>query len=365
MRPRLTADDVAELDLEFFFSRESLPYKTSRGSSGYQINTKHCPFCGDNRWRTYMNAETGAGNCFVCNASFNATKFIHAYLGASWVETFNFIAALLKEQGWRPKRTMSAVVEDESKTVKLPGSIELPTPDGQNLAYLEQRGIGAEIVKYFHLRWCQFGWFDAKDDEGKPWRQFFNDTVIIPVYDLDGKLMTFQGRDLTGKRASKYLFPMGLPGTGRYLFNGHNVQATSEIAMGEGAFDVAAMKAAFDSDTRTRHVVSVGSFGKHLSYGSEDGNDQLGRFLQLKRRGVKSVVIMWDGEEKALVAALNVGKLLTGIGLVARIALLPAGKDPNEVLPEVVVAAYLEAKTWTPALDVKLRLRNPYASARK
>jgi DNA primase len=69
---------------------------------------------------------------------------------------------------------------------------------------------------------------------------------------------------------------------------------------------------------------------------------------------------MWDGELSALTAALDGAKRISGLGLRARIALLPPGKDPNEVLPEVVRQAYYEAKTWSPALDIKWRLQNPY-----
>jgi len=369
---RIEADEIQkELDLEFLFERESLPYKLSRGVSGMQINAKHCPVasCGDSRWRVYLNAETGRGNCFVCNASFTKLSFIKEHFQLEWRETFDMAQELLKEQGWRPKRTTAVAVEHGE--VKLPFSMEMPTEDGSNLQYLEQRGVTAEYAKYFSLRYCEFGWWEFEED-GQKKRQPFDNRVIIPVFDLDGTLVTFQGRDLNppltpeqkalGLTERKYLFPKMLPGTGRFLLNGQNVLLTQEVAMGEGFFDVAAMKIAFDGEVALRHVVPIGSFGKHLSYGSLDGNDQLGRFAKLKARGVKQVTIMWDGEEKALISALNAAKLLTGIGLVVKVALLPAGKDPNEVLPEVVVRAYQDAKVWTPALDIQWRLRNPYAA---
>ncbi|RWB95513.1 MAG: DNA primase [Mesorhizobium sp.] len=357
-----------ELDLEFFFERESLAYKMGRGASGMQINAKHCPNCDDSRYRVYLNADTGFGNCFVCNETFNKAKFIHRHFDhadTEWGRTAEVLKEVLRDQGWRPKRTVGAAVEMPS-TVKLPYSHELPLDTGENLTYLEQRGVTPELTRYFHLRWCEFGWWDYKKEDGTPARQHFDNRIIIPVFDLDGTMVTYQGRDLLGPPEDetafyrKYLFPIGLPGTGRFLLNGQNVHLTEEVAMGEGAFDIIAMKAAFDGESALRNVVPVGSFGKHLSYGSPDGNDQLGRFIKLKAMGVKRVTIMWDGEEKALKAALDAAKLLNGIGLVARIALLPADKDPNEVLPEVVRKAYWEAVTWTPVLDIKWRLKNPY-----
>jgi DNA primase len=353
------------LDLEFLFDRESLPYKMGRGSSGMQINAKYCPDCGDGRSRVYLNADTGQGNCFVCNQTFNKAKFIRLHFGYdNWRDTIDKAKEIMREQGWRPKR-MATVAVDNS-TVKLPYSVELPTPEGENLLYLEQRGITDEYAKYFGFRYCQYGSWAFRDDDGRLQQQWFSNRVIIPVYDLDGTLKTFQGRDLTTGEAAKlvdrkYLFPKGLPGTGKFLLNGQNVQLTDEVVMGEGAFDVAAIKIAFDEDVTLRRVVPVGSFGKHLSYGSTTGDDQLGRFLILKRQGVKMVTIMWDGEVKALIAALDAAKLLTSIGMKARIALLPFEKDPNEVTGEIVRKAYYAATLWTPAVDVKWRLRNPYA----
>lgn len=357
------AEISTELDLEFFFERESLPHKIGRGVSGMQINAKHCPACGDARWRVYLNLETGLGNCFVCNEKFNKPKFLHLHFGHGdneWGETKRVAAEILREQGWRPRRTVTAYVEQGD--VVLPYSHELPLETGENLLYLEQRGVDGELAKYFHLRWCEFGFWSFTDEDDKKAIQRFDNRVIIPVYDLDGKLMTFQGRDLTGKSDRKYLFPKMLPGTGRFLFNGQNVMMTKEVLVGEGAFDVIAQKRALDEEVALRHVVPIGTFGKHLSYGAPDGNDQLGRFLKLKGMGVERVTIMWDGEEKALVSALNAAKLLTGVGLVVRIALLPPGKDPNEVLPETIRDAYWKATVWTPKLDVKWRLRNPYSS---
>jgi len=351
-----------QLDMEFLLDRESIPYRLTRGVSGDQLNIQRCPSCGDSRWRVYFGLETGLGNCFVCNAKFGKLSFIHAYIDEAegvWRQTFRFATEVMREQGWRPKR--QTVVAVDHGEVVLPISTELPSPTGENLPYLDQRGFNGEISSYFRLRWCEHGWWKFRNADGILETQDFSRRVIIPVFDLDGRLMTFQGRDVTDTSKSKYLFPKELPGTGRYLFNGQNVVATDSAVMGEGAFDVAAIKLAFDEDPQLRHVVPIGSFGKHLSYGSSTGDDQAGRFMALKSRGLRFVTIMWDGEEKALAAALDAAKLLVSIGLTVRVALLPYERDPNEVLPEVVRAAHYAAQVWTPALDIRWRLRNPYS----
>jgi len=349
---------IGALDLEDFLDREGLDHRLGRGSSGMQLNLKECPFCHDRRWRTYANAESGLGNCFVCSKGFNKFSFVSAVCGLQGRELGQYLRQAVIDQGWKPKRV--SMMEVDATTVALPTSFALPTPDGQNLIYLEKRGIDVDMARYFHLRYCDIGFWNFLED-GKASRQSFESRVIIPVFDLDGQLVTFQGRDVTGTSDRKYLFPKMLPGTGRFLFNGQNALRASRVVMGEGAFDVIALKKALDAVVDLRDVVPVGSFGKHLSYGAMDGNDQLNRFLQLKRQGLKEVTIMWDGEHAALVAALDAAQKLRGIELAVKIAMLPKDKDPNEVRPEVVAEAYYKAQPYSLSLDVRWRLRNPYA----
>ena len=63
----------------------------------------------------------------------------------------------------------------------------------------------------------------------------------------------------------------------------------------EGVFDVFGAKLALDEEIALRGVVCCASFGMHLSFGSIDGNDQLGRLLRLKGYGLEEVTMMWDG----------------------------------------------------------------------
>ncbi|CAO3459923.1 hypothetical protein [Azospirillum argentinense] len=351
------------LDLEFLLEREGVNYKTTHGSSGEQHNLQECPCCGDRRWRVYVNAETGLGNCFVCGEGLGKWKLTKLLSGLEGGEAVGFLKEILKEQGWRPKKTITAAVEVPA-ALHLPHSLPLPIGE-QNLVYLERRGIHTELAAYFHLRYCEEGWWNFTRPDGSAGGQNFKDRVIIPVFDLDGRLVTFQGRDLTGSAERKYLFPAGLPGTGRFLLNGHNVLRARRVVMGEGFFDVAALKLAVDEDPGLRDIVPVGSFGKHLSYGDPEGNDQLGRFHQLKGQGLREVIIAWDGEREALDAACAAALRLRGLGLSVRIALLPRDKDPNEVDGAVVRQAIWKAVEVTPAQVVRWRLASPYARSRR
>lgn len=332
------------IDLESYLDREGIDYKNTRGSSGAQLNLKECPVCGGSKWKVFLNTETGLGNCFHgdCEKKFNKYSFISAHLGSpdskKVREHLRFVA---REMGWRAPRKTSVAVEMNDELI-LPESFSFPIKGKSNLRYLANRGISAEVARYFNLRYCSRGSFKYHIGE-KLCEQGYDHRIIIPIFDLDGKMVSFQGRDITEEAEKKYLFPPGFASTGKYIYNGHNAVGAKRIVINEGAFDVIAAKIALDEDMQLRDVVAVGSFGKHLSNGSMDGGDQLAQLIALKQDGLEEVTFMWDGEPLAVEAACRASIEVSKIGLRVRIAILPAGKDPNEVPSSVVRDAYYGA----------------------
>lgn len=332
---------LEKLDIEAYLDREGIEYRESYGSSGLQLNLKTCPVCGGDKWKVFLNAESGLGNCFSgsCDTKFNKWKFIRAHTELGGHALNEHIMAVGAEIGWRPPRKSIVAVHTEVKDLKLPHSYPLPIK-GRNLAYLQNRGITLDIAQYFHLRYCQKGMFKYKLD-GRDIYVPFDQRIIIPVFDLDGVMVSFQGRDITGTAEKKYLFPNGFASTGEHLYNGHNVHGTKRICVGEGVFDVMATKIALDQDPELRDVVPVGTFGKHLSL------NQLAKFEELKKRGVEEVTFMWDGELGATDSAIKAGLAVRGMGFKVRIAFLPDNKDPNEVPATEVQRAFWSARSLT------------------
>lgn len=345
------------LDIGEWLDSQAIDYRENRGSRGMQLNIKECPVCGNASWKVYLNAETGLGNCFAGDhppgENFNKWKFIRACTSdVSTAAVIESVKLFSESRGWRPKRVKSEKVNEKVEW-EMPAHLPLPIK-GRNLKYLENRGVDLELATYFHLGYCASGYFRYK--VYGDWRFMdFSKRILIPIYDLDGKLKTFQGRDITGTHERKYLFPPGLAATGALLYNGHNVKDTHRVVVGEGAFDVIAIKRAMDEDPALRDVVPVGTFGKHLSHGP--GDTQQMRFLDLRNRGVSDVTLMWDGEVRATDDAVQAGLVLTQLGFQVRVAMLPPMRDPNEVVPSVVRRAFYEAIPLTRLGAAKIMLR--------
>lgn len=346
------------IDIEAWCDREGLRYKKVRGSSGLQLNVRTCPKCGNDKWKVYVGAESGLGNCFAgdCETKFSKWSFIQAVLGTDNRATVQHVKQVAMEQGWRAPSLPAGPQLPIAQALKLPDSIELPY-GGRNLKYLDNRNITGAYARYFGLRFSHRGVFMFSGHDGKPRSQDYSNRVIIPVFDLEGNLVSFQGRDITGLAEQKYLFPPGFSSTGTHLYNGHNAKGAQRIVMGEGAFDVAAIKIAMDEEPALREVVPVGTFGKHLSKGDVDS--QLGKLAQLKAMGLREVTFMWDGETKALRDAITNALEVHKIGIVARVATLPKDKDPNEVAPQVVRDTFYQARVVTPMTAAKMLLELP------
>ena len=328
------------IDMEDFLGREGIRYKVTSGSSGTQLNLKECPVCGNSKWKVYLGAETGLGNCFSgsCESKFNKYSFIREYAQLEKRDLIKFIKLVASEQGWKQKRLISKPVFNQS--LELPDSEEMPFTDKDVILYLSRRGVSSEIAKYFHLRYSVDGKFYYQDD-GRVKCQDYSNRVIIPIHAMDGELVSFQGRDITGLSERKYLFPPGYSSTGKYLYNGHNAVGAKSIVVCEGVFDVMAVKMAFDEDVQLRDVTPVASFGKHLSNGFKD--DQIGEIIKLKNNGLKNICFMWDSEKLAIKAAIKSALIVSSMGIKTFVAILPKGKDPNEAEPEDVRSSYYQS----------------------
>ena len=334
------------LDMGHFLEHEGIEYREKTGSSDDQYNLHYCPACGDSKWRVWMNQETGLGNCFHgdCHVkTFNKYSFIREYLdNPPAKDVVAYIKRVSADMGWKPKRKAKAPVVTVLKEAELPtGCINLPDVNGNNLAYLDERGIDGKLAKEFRLMYCENGSFFYESSIREREEQFYGKRVIIPVFDLHGQMVTFQGRDILGTSSRKYLFPPGLPSSGRYLYGGHLVKGKAELAIGEGVFDAIALTAAFRTDPDLAEVGAVATFGMHLSDDGADG--QVSYFMTLKRMGLKRVTFFWDSEKRAIKNAMEAAEKLSKLGLTARVAILPPDQDPNESSSDQIIYSYYNA----------------------
>jgi DNA primase len=342
---------------ETILAELGVDYRESLGSKGVQLQVFRCPRCGGEGWgKVYLNAETGLGNCFhgSCQGEpgFNKFSFAFNHLGKDGKRTSSFfhelkdLALIYGDQ--LAKKKELGYQDDE---VALPEGVSILTHYGA-AQYLVSRGYDLRVAHDAGWYYCENGGYDYQFHK-RDMYQDYSQRIVIPVRNLEGKLMTFQGRDISGEVAEgeRYRFPPGLSGSGRYLYNADRIVGEPEIALVEGATDWLGVA------SRTE-IKAVASFGKHLS-GNEtrEDNDQLGVLIQLKALGLRKLVMMWDSDEKTQIQMNEMALLIRSrVGIEVQSATLPPGTDPGDATAAQIQAAYDGARSATKASNLRDKL---------
>lgn len=354
------------ISVEDFCIHNSIEYKMV--ADGKEINIRECPSCGNEKYKVFINTDKNVGHCKRCGQIFNFYGFVKAYTGLTGQELRQAVAEVadISKTSLAPVKTQAEPILPKEGDVPLPANYKIPI-NNKNVEYLEKRGIPKKYASYFDLRLCIEGYSTIRKTDGTSKTLDFSKTILIPIKNIDGKIITFQGRDITGQRENKYLFPSALRSSGYCIYNIDNAIGKNSLIINEGVFDVISTKIALDS-LGVESVEPIGTFGKHLGHKKDSlYMNQLDQLNLLKKHGLKTITMMWDGEVDAYDQAVKMGYLIfQKLAIRVRIAELPIGKDPNEVTPRAVYDAFMKAKEIKGASDfLLLRKNNPYLTAKR
>jgi DNA primase len=228
----------------------------------------NCPYCdeGRNKGNLEVNYEKGVYKCWSCSEE-NDT---HGALGK-----------LFDEFGNKKQKKIYELLRPEKNTEKEKARINrLKLPEGytkfkdsnpiypvykQAISYLRERGITDEIIEKYDIGFC-----DKGDHSGR---------IIIPSYDLQGKLNYFISRSWNKYTKSKYKNPDSPKD--EIIFNESRVNWEKDVYLCEGVFD-----GLFLSNF-------IPMLGKHCS-------DLLFENLYLKAKGDIHIVLDGDAWKQSL-----------------------------------------------------------------
>jgi DNA primase len=319
-----------------------------------------CPFHDDKSPSFSVSPGKQFYYCFSCGAGGNAIKFMMEIGKRSFADVVLDLArryqvpvkTLEPAQRQELQRQLS-LREQLYEVLALTGKFyehALRQTDGQNaLTYLrEKRHLQEETIQQFQLGYAPGGWqtlygylieqkrypvelvekagLIVPRQEGRGYYDRFRDRLIIPIHDLQGRVIGFGGRSL-GDEQPKYL---NSPETelfdkGKTLFALDKARATiakqDRAVVVEGYFDVIALHAAGITN-------AVASLGTALSAAQVK--------LLLRYTESKQVVLNFDadaaGSKAAERAIGEVADLAYQGEVQLRVLNLPAGKDPDEFL---------------------------------
>jgi len=209
--------------------------------------------------------------------------------------------------------------------------------------YLEKRGVTPATIKTWRIGTVPAGWRLVKDyllskgytvaemlkaglvkegGEGKDPYDVFRNRVMFPIFNQSGKVVAFSGRTLeVGSEIPKYV---NSPETELYkksdiLFGydkaKHGIRHLNFSLIVEGQFDVVMCHQSGYSNT-----VAVSGTALTLHH------------VQLLERSSSKVVLALDADRAGIAAVKRAADLMLRRGLDVKVALLPEGKDPADII---------------------------------
>lgn len=328
-----------------------------------------CPFHPEKSPSFTVSPEKQLYHCFGCQSGGSLFTFIMQAEGISFPEAAHFLARRagmeLEDEPLSPadqqKARLRALLLKAGAVAREYFQFHLwQTSAGRKaLAYLQQRGLTAQTIKDFKLGYAPAGWngltaelarrgFDGElgmkagllaGKGDKKYYDLFRERIIFPIMDNQGETLGFGGRLLKEgeprylntpetllfhKGSLLYGLPQALPA----------IRRKKEALLVEGYMDVLLLH-------QHGFAHCVAPLGTALT----------GRHVALLRGRLEKIILAFDGDAGGEDAALRSLDILEKEGTRVAVALLPAGKDPADIL-SVEGAAFLEQEILAKPLTV-------------
>ncbi|HEY4507939.1 MAG TPA: DNA primase [Candidatus Paceibacterota bacterium] len=316
-----------------------------------------CPFHREKTPSFIVSPDRGTFCCFGCGAKGDAISFVQQFDGLSFIEALRRLA---EKAGvpWDENEFRRGAGDGEaarSRRERLLGCIEAAA-DAYRRAFLSSelarkyaadRGLTDETVDRFRVGFAPNEWRYAteacrakgfsdeeieaagigkKGDDGKSFYDRFRGRLIFPILDGDGKPIAFAGRILPE-------FEKG--DEGKYI-------NSPETELFKKSRTLYGLPWARGAARRLRFAILVeGQFDLILCHqaGYENAVASSGTALTPEHlaevaKWTENLVIAYDGDGAGLKAAERAIEMGLGRGMHVKVAALPAGKDPADVIRE-------------------------------
>ncbi len=235
------------------------------------------------------------------------------------------------------------------------------------MAYLKERGILDSMIQEFGLGYSPDNWdafsiaatgkqfqeefllesgLSIKSDKTLKLFDRFRGRIMFPIRDHLGKVLGFGGRIMVGdKKEAKYVNSPESPvyHKSKVLFGldlaKNAIRDEDQALLVEGYMDVISLV-----QNGVKNVIA--------SSGTALTEDQ----VRLIKRFTKNVIVLYDGDEAGISAALRGGEILLGQDLFVKVVILPANHDPDSYVREFGKSGFREklADTSKDFLQFKL-----------
>ena len=165
-----------------------------------------CPFHNDKHPSLHFDLKKNRYKCFACGASGNVIDLVMRYNNMEFKEAINWIGNkevnTAKDNAYEKKESREEAVDIEYLEVLMKN---VCINDDAARFLFDERRIDSRVVE-----WCGLSSVSS-DTPCWRWGKAFYDapSLLIPYRDVDGKLLTVQGRYLGKEKKPRFKFPHG------------------------------------------------------------------------------------------------------------------------------------------------------------
>jgi DNA primase len=298
-----------------------------------------CPFHGEKTASFVVSPTKQIFHCFGCGIGGDSIKFIMEYEKLSYPEALEKLASMVNIQ--LEYDNEDSKKQDLSIIVKINNYFQkLLTYNQTALKYLQNRGISSSSIERFAIGYASnskdtinflkqnyLNLTDAQEfgiiNTGKNgFYARFTQRIMFPIYTINGTLVGFGGRTITGHDAKYINSPQTKFFNKSKLLYGYNlakdeIYKKKQIIITEGYLDVIMLHQAGFCN-------AVATLGTALTQ----------EHLPLLRRGDVSVIIAYDGDKAGLNAAYKACLLLSEAqnNFEGGVVIFENGQDPADMV---------------------------------
>ena len=310
---------------------------TARGKNFFGI----CPFHDDSNPSMSVSREKQIYTCFSCHATGNVYTFLMEYEHMDFKEVLKYLGDRVGIDTGN-----ISIRKKTTKFDKLYDAYSLATKYYQNnlnsmigkraKEYLENRKIDESLIKEFEVGLS----LEKKDDLTKLLinkeydlvtlnrigltsdnHDVYNDRIMFPLYDINGKVVGFSGRIYKNNGQNKYV----------------NTKETEIFKKGENLYHYHIAK---EECRIKKSVIILEGFMDVIRLASIDirntvalmGTALTKEQISLIKRLSNNIILCLDGDDPGQKAMLNIGNTLFEQGIESKVITLPNPEDPDSYI---------------------------------
>lgn len=298
-----------------------------------------CPFHGEDTPSFVVSPQKQIYHCFGCGAGGDSIKFVMEYEKLSYPEAIEKLASMnnfsLVYDDTQQKKQDTKAIEEINKYYQKNFVSNKVAKD-----YIKERGIFESSIEKFEIGYAPtsqetinylksnfLNLSDAKelgiiDSGANGLYARFIERITFPIYSLNGALVGFGGRTITGHNAKYVNSPQTKLFNKSRLLYGYNlakekIYKKKEIIITEGYLDVIMLhQAGFDN--------AVATLGTALTK----------EHLPILKRGEPKVIVAYDGDNAGLNAAFKAAQLMAHNDFEGGVIIFEKGFDPADMVKD-------------------------------